>query len=137
MSDSPWTFGETVEHINLAKASQAGAEAALRDAWQDYASKEQSYRVALAKRITELRAEGIAATTCGDLARGDEKVSALKFARDVAEGVREAAQSALWRHTGNRRDATGLAEWSMRRELAENGGQASETTSVIGGRRAA
>jgi hypothetical protein len=39
-----------------------------------------------------------------DLAKGDKHVADLRFKRDVAEGIREAAVSALWRHTADRRE---------------------------------
>jgi hypothetical protein len=140
MTDTTWTFGDAVRQFNTVKAQQAKAEATLRDAWKDYAAKERAYRVALAKRITELRRDGVAATTCSDLARGADDIAQLREAAHLAEGVRDAAQSALWRHSGNRHDARSLAEWSMRRELAENGApdptRAQDDMPVIG-RRAA
>ena len=43
-----------------AAALQAGSEDALRDAYVNIAEKERAYRVALARRITELHADGVA-----------------------------------------------------------------------------
>jgi hypothetical protein len=46
-------------------------------------------------------------TLCGDLARGDSRVAGLKYERDVAEGVREAAGQAVWRATADRKTGGG------------------------------
>ncbi|HET6866216.1 MAG TPA: hypothetical protein VFH80_09840, partial [Solirubrobacteraceae bacterium] len=73
-----------------------------------------AYRVALAKKIVELHAGGAAWTVCQDLARGDQSVADLRYRRDVAEGVKEAAQNAVWRHTADRKDLGKLVDWSMR-----------------------
>lgn len=118
----PWTISDARDALARSSSAQLAAEHALKDAVKEYALAEQRYRMALAERITELRAEGVAATTAGDLARGDDKVADLKRARDIAEGVREAMVQAGWRASSDRKDAQSLAAWSMRRELAENGG---------------
>lgn len=59
------------------------------------AEAEQDYRVALAKRILELREGGYPATLIGDLARGDKEVAKLKFDRDCAEVVYDNAKEAI------------------------------------------
>jgi hypothetical protein len=53
------------------------------------------------------------------VAKGDEGVAALKYERDLAESVYEAAKQGAWRHTANRKDLLALIEWSRSRELAE------------------
>jgi hypothetical protein len=106
---------------NLASAQQKGAEASLRDAAQALADAERAYRIALARKITSLRAEGLAATTCADVARGSEEVADLRWKRDVAQGVRDAAEQAAWRLSADRRTIQGLSDWAARRELAEHG----------------
>lgn len=50
-----------------------------------YAKAEHDYRVALAKKLYQLKEDGYPATTSSDLARGDELVAQLKFGRDEAE----------------------------------------------------
>ena len=80
-------------------------------------------------------ADGVAWSTAPDLARGDEAVARLRMERDIAEGVREAMEQALWRHVANRKDAQRFADWSQRRELAEGAGQVPEPDGpLIGGR---
>lgn len=141
MSDGPYTFAEARQAAERASRAQKAVEEAVRDAYRGLALAEQMYRVELAKRIAELRAGGAAATTAGDLARGDKTVADLRFRRDVAEGVKEATVHAAWRRTADRKDTQSFVAWSMRRDLAEFGGQGADEPDpglpVIGARRAA
>lgn len=122
MTTAPYDFGEAREAAGRASLAQQQAENFIREAAGDFARKEEAYRVALAKRITELHAEdGVAWTVCGDLARGDATVARLRMERDIAEGVQEAAKQAAWRRAADRRDTERFIDWSMRRELAEVG----------------
>lgn len=126
---APWTFQEATDNCRLAARGQEQAENALREAYRDFARREQAYRQALATEIVRQHAEeGVAWTVAPDLARGDSTVARLRMERDVAEGVKEALQQAVWRHTANRRDASRFADWSARRELAEGYGQTPEPT---------
>ena len=59
------------------------------------AEAEQTYRVALAKKILELREASYPATLIGDLARGDKEVARLKFERDYSEVVYDNAKEAV------------------------------------------
>ena len=59
------------------------------------AEAEQDYRVALAKKILELREASYPATLIGDLARGDKEVARLKFERDCSEVVYDNAKEAV------------------------------------------
>lgn len=121
MNSAPWSFDEARDACRKAAHAQESAEDEVRRAAQGLAVAEESYRVELAKRIVELRADGQAATVCADLARGDAKVAGLRRRRDIADGVYEAVKQAAWRHNQNRKDAQRFADWSMRRELAESG----------------
>lgn len=62
---------------------------------KDYAVKERNYRVLLSKRLTELRAAGEKVTHLADIARGQEDVAQLRFDRDIAEGLKEAAKEGI------------------------------------------
>jgi hypothetical protein len=117
----PWEFHEAEAKLRRCSTEQRGAEQFIKTAYRDFAVKERAYREALAKRMTELRAEGIAATATADLARGDKHVAGLRFERDVAEGVVEAAKQRAYTAAADRKDAQALATWSARRELAELG----------------
>lgn len=110
----PYDFTGAKGAIERASVAQKNAEQAIRDAFADYGAKERAYRIALAQKITELRAEGIAITIAQDLAKGEKRVADLRYARDVAEGVREAAKSAVFRHTADRRELEQLVGWSVR-----------------------
>jgi hypothetical protein len=106
-----------------ASQQQRAAENAMREASVDFAKAEEAYRLALAKEIVRQHAEdGVAWTVAPDLARGNEKVARLRRERDIAEGVREASQQGAWRRAADRKDAQRFADWSQRREMAENGG---------------
>ena len=121
MSESPYTFAEAVAAARRAAKAQRNAEDAVRDDSAALAEKERIYRLALARRIVEVHAEGAAWTVAQDLARGDEKVADLRYDRDVARGVLEASQQRAWRHTADRKDMLELIRWSRTRELAEAG----------------
>lgn len=51
----------------------------------DLAKAERIYRISLATKLIELKASGVAATLCSDLARGDEIIAQLREERDKAE----------------------------------------------------
>lgn len=134
-------FDEHGARAAAAKAArlQAETEGEVREAFRAYGEAEKNYRRALAVKIVELRADGLPATVCADLARGDDDVSELRLKRDVAEGVKEAALQASWRRSADRKDTGRLIDWSAGRDLA-TGGQDPEdaaTGTVFGARRAA
>ncbi len=127
-TESPYSWGQARDAINAAKAAQKVAEDNVRDAFRSYGAAERAYRMALAQKILELRAESIPVTICQDLAKGAEKIADLRFRRDIAEGVKDAASSAVWRHTADRRELEQLVDWSMKRELAEGSGMQPQWT---------
>lgn len=137
MSEAPWTFAEATAKCRQAAVAQSHAEDAYLAAARDFAAKEEAYRKALAAEIVKTHADGVAWSTAPDLARGDEAVARLRMERDIAEGVREAMEQALWRMAANRKDAQRFSDWSMRRELAEAAGTVPEGTGQVFGRMAA
>lgn len=114
----PFDETDAREAERTASALQLGAEATLREAFASAAEAEREYRRALAAAILQARADGHPATVCADLARGDEHVSELRYKRDVADGVKEAAVQSAWRHAANRKALGRLVEWSARRDLS-------------------
>lgn len=60
------------------------------------AEAEKDYRVELAKKILELRANGIPVSIISDLARGDEKIANLKMKRDIEESLYEANMQRIY-----------------------------------------
>ena len=115
----PYDFGQARDAAYRFQSAQLAGEKALRDANDALALAEKVYRKALALRIVELHSASVAWTVCQDLARGDDNVADLRYARDVARGVFEATQTASWRHTANRKDCLELIVWS--RTVAPDG----------------
>lgn len=58
------------------------------------ADAEQQYRIALAEKILIERDKGTPVTIISDICRGDRSIAKLKFERDVAETVYDAAKEA-------------------------------------------
>jgi hypothetical protein len=110
----PYDFGEAKAAISRAATQQLTAEENIRRAAVTLGAAERAYRQALAEEILRLKAEGVAMTVAQDLAKGSKRVADLRFKRDVAEGVKEAASSAIWRHTADRRELEQLVAWSLR-----------------------
>ncbi len=110
----PYDFARAQEASHQAAKLQRDSETALSTAWKDYATAERDYRKGLAAKIVMLKAEGLAVTAAGDVARGDEIVAELKYNRDIAEGSKEAALQSCWRRVADRKDNLAFLEWSMR-----------------------
>lgn len=119
MSALPWDIQQARDALADSSVRQRSAEETLRESVKAYAAAEERYRCALALAIMELRANG-PATIAQDLARGQEKVAKLRYARDMAEGMREAAVQVGWRASADRRDAQALCSWSMKRDLSDD-----------------
>lgn len=113
----PYDFGQARKAVRDASHRQERAEDFMREAAVSTAKAEEAYRLALAQQITRVHAEGAAWTVAQDLARGDAHVASLRRERDIAEGVKEAAQQAMWRHAADRRELELLIDWSMRVSL--------------------
>lgn len=122
MNGLPWSFDEAERRLSAASSRQQSAEEELKRAYREAAEAEDRYRVRLALLITELRDMGVPATVCLDLAKGANDVAKLRRERDIAEGVKVAAEQACWRRNADRRDCRSLAAWSQRREMAEAAG---------------
>lgn len=114
MSGNPeaWSFDEARNASRRAHENQSGAEQARRDAAEGLALAERLYRTNLACRIVELKAEGMPATVCQDIARGDAGVADLRYERDVRQGVLDAVEQAAWKFTADRKDVNEFVQWS-------------------------
>jgi len=62
---------------------------------ENKAQKERAYRMAKAKKIVELRADGMPVTIIPDLVKGDSHVSQLRLEYIVAEGVLKACSNSI------------------------------------------
>jgi hypothetical protein len=96
---------------------QREVEDTIREASRNLAEAERLYRMKLSERIIELHADGVAWTVAGDVARGEEATARLRYNRDVAEGVVDAARQQAYRRAADRRDLHQFITWSERREL--------------------
>jgi hypothetical protein len=115
----PWDFHESHLHLRRAAVIERAGEQAHRGAVRDLAEKERAYKMALAKKITELRGNGTAQTVAGDMARGDDEVSLLRLERDLARGTVTSSKSALYRHGRSHEDVREFVVWS--RQVAPEG----------------
>jgi len=119
MSSRPWEFDEARARCAAASIQQKSAENAKLDAARNAAQAEHDYRVLLAQTIVTKHADGVAWTATADLAKGDPAVAALRMARDIAVGVRDGMDQAVWRSIADRKDAQRFADWSMRTAIAD------------------
>jgi 3-deoxy-D-arabino-heptulosonate 7-phosphate (DAHP) synthase len=118
-ASQPYDFATAQKAQERASDRQRQAEQFIIDTWKAHAEAERAYREALSTRIVQLKADGVAATVCRDIARGEKAIAALKVKSLIAEGVREAASQAAWRTSQDRKAQQTFLEWSMRRDLAE------------------
>ena len=97
-----------------ASEAQQNAERWYAGKGREYAEAERAYREALATAIVRIKSEGTAITVAQDLARGDKHVAELRYNRDLAEGLKDAASQSIWRHTAARRELCLFISWSER-----------------------
>lgn len=121
-----WSFGEARAACRAASSAQLAVEGELRRVSRAFAEADEAYRRALAREIVVQHDSGVAWSTAPDLARGDELVAGLRRDRDIADGVLEATKQAAWRAAADRKDAQRFADYSLRRDLMENGSGSAE-----------
>lgn len=68
----------------------------MRESGYRKAETEKEYRIAKAKKILDLRAEGFPVTICQDVAMGCVEVANKRFDRDCAEVEYETDREAVW-----------------------------------------
>jgi hypothetical protein len=134
-ASEPMDFASAVAASREASEAQQNAERWYASKGREYAEAERAYREALAQAIARLRADGIAITVAQDLARGDKHVASLRFKRDLAEGLRDAAAQSIWRHLAARRELLQFVDWSKRASFLDVEPPDGEPTTF--GRRAA
>lgn len=70
----------------------------LKEDGIEMAKAEATYRIELAKKMRELRRDGVAWSAMSDLCRGDPDIADLKEERDKREVIYKASQEALNTH---------------------------------------
>lgn len=115
----PSGFELTQEHY-LALDANAAAIKSMECYGKSKAEKEAAYNAALAKRIAELRADGVAAGICEKLAKGDKAVSMAYIDWQMEETLYAASKEHI-QLTKRRADAI---RDQMAREWTAAGGRA-------------
>ena len=113
MSINVWDFNACRNAAKNADLAQRDGEAAFQEANEVFAWAVAAYRVELAKETLKLRADGMPATLVPDLAKGNERISSLRLERDIAKGLLDAANHAMWRHNATRRDVQRFVDYSL------------------------
>lgn len=67
----------------------------LRKTATEYAEAYKTYRILLAKKLLELKAEGMAITLAGDVARGDVEIAEAKKVEIIKEAIYKANQESI------------------------------------------
>lgn len=67
----------------------------LRITATEYAEAYKNYRVLLAKKLTQLKAEGMAITLASDIARGDEEIATAKMVEIKKEAIYKANMESI------------------------------------------
>ena len=67
----------------------------LRTTSTEYAEAYKNYRVLLAKKLTQLKAEGMAITLASDIARGDEEIATAKMVEIKKEAIYKANMESI------------------------------------------
>lgn len=131
-----WDFETAVQKHQAAELEQRRVESEVTLAYREWARAQELYAVALARRMFELKAQGMAVTACEVLAKGDARIAVLRRERDEKEGLKETVKVAAWRVNADRRDIEGLISWSKARDLSEGYGRgpAPVFSEPIGGR---
>ena len=80
------------------------------------AQAEHDYRVALAQKTLQLRAEGVQVSIIADICRGDQAIAKLRLERDIAQTIYEAAQETIrvWKLEATLLEAQIAREWGRR-----------------------
>lgn len=131
---SPLQIADARDAAHAASENQRQCEDRIRKASRELAEAERKYRRELSTRIVKLKAEGTAITAAADVARGEKKCADLRFDRDVAQGVFEAAKQEAFRRGADRRDIHQLIVWSQAREVRVDTPPADWDYAMSGGR---
>ena len=82
------TLSNKLEDLQIAVKS-------LRITATEYAEAYKNYRVLLAKKLVELKADGMAITLASDIARGDEDIAAAKMVEIKKEAIYKANMESI------------------------------------------
>lgn len=86
---------EIIDKINVAMLALQNGNTQLKILSLEKAKAEKNYKVALSKKILQLKTEKTPATLIQSLSKGDEVVAELRLKRDIAESSYYVAIDAL------------------------------------------
>lgn len=114
-NSEPYDYGQAKRaHARASRDQLAAAEFRSKQV-DDFAAAEKAYRMALAQEIVRLHdKDGVAWTVAQDVARGNAEIAELRRLRDIAEGMKDAAEQLGWKASADRRVVEQLVNWSMR-----------------------
>lgn len=84
-----------MEEMNELNKLLSSAQSEYKKRGIEYAKAYKDYRVKLAKRLLELKAEGMPVTIAYDIARGDKEVSDAKEQEIITECLYKSCQEAI------------------------------------------
>lgn len=111
-----WTFAQAQEAMHEASRNHREACEEIARAGQAAAAAERAADVAIHRRAAQLRADGVASSSCVDIAKREPEISDLRAAARAADAVYQSARAAAQRRLSDRADTRALADWAMRRE---------------------
>jgi hypothetical protein len=115
---SPFEIEDARDAAHALSEQQRKHEDRIKAASRDLAEAERQYRLKLTERILYLHAQDqVAWTACEVIAKGEKVVADLRYKRDVAKGVLEAAQQLGYALGADRKDLSLFIGWSERRDL--------------------
>lgn len=77
--------GEIISKIEIAQIALTKGNTEIKTLGIKKAEAKRNYAIALNRKILQLKAEKYPATLIQDMARGDEKVAALRLQKDITE----------------------------------------------------
>lgn len=86
---------EELERMNELNALLTSALGEFKTRGREYAKAYKTYRIKVAQKLLQLRAEGMPVTIAYDIARGDEEVANAKEQEIITETLYKSCQEAI------------------------------------------
>jgi hypothetical protein len=86
---------EELERMNELNALLTSALGKFKTRGREYAKAYKTYRIKVAQKLLQLRAEGMPVTIAYDIARGDEEVANAKEQEIITETLYKSCQEAI------------------------------------------
>jgi hypothetical protein len=86
---------ELIEELKELRDLLNKANAEFKNRGRNYAEAYKNYRILVAQKLLQLKAEGMPVTIAYDIARGDEIVASAKAQEIIAESLYESCKEAI------------------------------------------